>query len=289
VLQDRATALFNAAIQIPPLKVSAEFKLHEGPSGRWVYASPDAREKEVIVPPDFYLQEVHEVDYEDDGSLATFIEAWGIPVDVMSRDTPGGPLDVWKELGRIAGDAGLSLEDGREAAAIELGWVRERPRGPATTLATRIAAERDLFDPDRLAKVGRLVNWEEVRMRVMGMQWIAGEVTSTGHSEDLADALENLNAALFVFAPRVTPRDAVPPRATIYNVFAAQIANDIYEGTTLMKCQNERCPKTFTKQRGRADYGSHRTKGVLYCSNSCAKAVAQRALRLRRRIAKNDA
>jgi hypothetical protein len=251
-----------------------------------VYASPDAAENEVEVPPDFYLREVSEVDFDDDGSIAEFIEAWGIPVDAMNRDIRGGEGGIWNQVERNNLAPELSLEDGRRTAAIELGWVREIPRGPGTTFASRA---REWGDPERLAKIARLVNWDEVLTRISLMQMIASEVTRTPHSADFADALEDLNAALFVFAPRVMVRDAVPLRATIYNVFAAQIANDIYEGTTLMKCRNERCPVTFTKQRGRAEYGAHRTKGVLYCSNSCAKAVAQRALRLRRRTAKNDA
>jgi hypothetical protein len=269
------------------LNVSAEFKLHEGASGRWVYASPDAAENEVEVPPDFYLREVSEVDFDDDGSIAEFIEAWGIPVDAMNRDIRGGEGGIWNQVERNNLAPELSLEDGRRTAAIELGWVREIPRGPGTTVASRA---REWGDPDRLAKIARLVNWDEVLTRVSLMQMIAGEVTSTRHTANFADALDDLNAALFVFAPRVMVRDAPPPQVTIYNIFAAQIANDIHEGTTLLICQNERCPVTFTKQRGRAaEYGAHRTKGVLYCSNSCAKAVAQRALRLRRRIAKNDA
>jgi len=41
-------------------------------------------------------------------------------------------------------------------------------------------------------------------------------------------------------------------------------------------CANENCLRTFVHQQGRSKKGQRRSRGVLYCSPSCARAAAQR-------------
>ena len=48
-------------------------------------------------------------------------------------------------------------------------------------------------------------------------------------------------------------------------------------GEVLHKCQRENCARTFTRQLARPATVRPRTKGLLYCSNACARAQVQRA------------
>jgi hypothetical protein len=71
--------------------------------------------------------------------------------------------------------------------------------------------------------------------------------------------------------------------AGLYSICCLEIYNHLVEQTAFRRCQNERCGRLFVRQVGRARFGQHRTRGVLYCSASCARAQAQRELRRRRR------
>ncbi|MFD9123567.1 hypothetical protein [Kitasatospora sp. NPDC059571] len=62
-----------------------------------------------------------------------------------------------------------------------------------------------------------------------------------------------------------------------------QLYNHLAEGAAVRTCANHNCGRDFVRQRGRANYGQHRTTGVKYCSRECARAQAQRDLRRRRR------
>lgn len=69
----------------------------------------------------------------------------------------------------------------------------------------------------------------------------------------------------------------------LYPICALELYKHIVEDTDYSVCQNETCGRLFVRQQGRAQYGQHRTRGVLYCTNSCARAQAQRAYRRRER------
>ncbi|MEV1174540.1 hypothetical protein [Nonomuraea sp. NPDC049784] len=62
-----------------------------------------------------------------------------------------------------------------------------------------------------------------------------------------------------------------------------QLYNHLVEKAEFRQCANELCDKTFVRQRGRAEFGQHRTSGILYHSRDCARAQAQRQLRRRRK------
>jgi len=80
-------------------------------------------------------------------------------------------------------------------------------------------------------------------------------------------------------APAVTGKF----EAGLYSICCLEIYNHLVEQTSYRRCRNERCGRLFVRQVGRAKFGQHRTRGVLYCSASCARAQAQRELRRRRR------
>ena len=90
-------------------------------------------------------------------------------------------------------------------------------------------------------------------------------------------------------APRIDEGLLVAPAVTgkfeagLYSICCLEIYNHLVEQTSYRRCRNERCGRLFVRQVGRAKFGQYRTRGVLYCSASCARAQAQRELRRRRR------
>lgn len=78
---------------------------------------------------------------------------------------------------------------------------------------------------------------------------------------------------------------AVHRNADVFTGLCVQLFNFIVEGVDFHVCQNETCGCDFVYQRGRAQHGQLRSKGVIYCSDSCAKSQVQRAYRRRKRAA----
>jgi hypothetical protein len=67
----------------------------------------------------------------------------------------------------------------------------------------------------------------------------------------------------------------------LYAVCCLELFNHVVERAQVRMCANERCGRPFARQRGRAEQGQYRLRGVKYCSTYCARAQAQRAYRRR--------
>jgi hypothetical protein len=70
-----------------------------------------------------------------------------------------------------------------------------------------------------------------------------------------------------------------------YATCCLELYNHITEHATYRRCQNPICGLLFVRQRGRAEQGQYRSQGVKYCSNTCARAQAQRQFRARKKAA----
>ncbi|GAA4511505.1 hypothetical protein [Nonomuraea ferruginea] len=90
----------------------------------------------------------------------------------------------------------------------------------------------------------------------------------------LGDLGEVIDDGLSKFSVGLRPLGSRWPRA--YSVSFLQLYNHLVEKVEFRQCANEPCGKTFVRQRGRAEFGQHRTSGILYCSRDCARAQAQR-------------
>jgi hypothetical protein len=78
--------------------------------------------------------------------------------------------------------------------------------------------------------------------------------------------------------------------ASLYGALCLQLANHISENADYRTCL--RCGRLFYRQRGRARFGQHHTKGdapPLYCSWSCAHAEAQAKYKRRKDAARQQA
>lgn len=110
----------------------------------------------------------------------------------------------------------------------------------------------------------------------------------TGNTPSInADTVANINYALTPFAVRIVQGKWRQPSA--YSVMALQIVNDLVDRVETQICRNEKCGRVFTRQRGRSQYGEHRTKGVQFCSKNCALAQTKREWRRRQKAEKDQA
>jgi len=133
----------------------------------------------------------------------------------------------------------------------------------------------------------------DISFEEMVDQWECGAFTPPKNEVHSTLYLERiLNAGLKPFHVNLTvsylgneqPENPLHPwgQTSLYSAICLQLANDIAENVTYRHCQNESCGRIFSRQRGRSEYGQHKTKGeIYYCSKWCAKAQAQRGLRRR--------
>lgn len=82
---------------------------------------------------------------------------------------------------------------------------------------------------------------------------------------------------------RAVPGDLADRHLSVCSVAFLQLYNHLAEGASVRRCANQNCGRQFVRQRGRAEYGQHRTTGIKYCSRECARAQAQREPRRRRK------
>jgi len=70
------------------------------------------------------------------------------------------------------------------------------------------------------------------------------------------------------------------PQVDLYSAACLQVFN-LLSGPPARRCASSTCGRVFVHQVGGAQYRQHRSKGLRFCSPSCAKNETQRAYRRR--------
>jgi len=224
-----------------------------------------------------------------------------IGVDLDDPASIRGFVDIYGELGMRHGRAvskrtflaGFKLFSGQEVISNSLWEGRKAattaaglPEGAGETLDEfrwGVRCMRDLVSAWRVIQ-GELDpaahHWEAPIWRLQGsldeVPW-EGRGAVTILESGLGDALEAFPPAI-IANPDVPVFDDHWP----FEIACLELFNHIVENAIYRRCENETCGRFFVRQRGRAEHGQYRTRGVKYCSAECAKQTAQRAYRRRK-------
>ncbi len=261
----RPTVWPGGEVPLPQVPVRTFDRLDDG----WLLFRGQPRL--VDVPPDFYLREMGAQVPQTDDDIAVFVKQWGRCTDHDYRDRPLGMAWARQTVDYV---------------------LRYGPRPSKHSSSGGVATIREVIADDI---GGGVVGWrdlvhiEEIKDRLEASSWLAKRFvewqTGVEREEKIWELFaEQLNAALSAFSVHISigPRSVVLPRITAFSVAALQLVNDLAAETPVRRCGNERCPvQVFTRQRGRSQYGQHRTAGIKYCSNSCARAQGERERRRR--------
>jgi hypothetical protein len=180
-------------------------------------------------------------------------------------------------------------------------YLDSRGDGPSATLVEtleefRFGARvlRDLVTATRISNHDQpleTIRWESVPEQAMSdyrANLADYGVTLDPQGEATELFLRSLlTDGLRPFQPRVIYAEQEPvdelTDAPLYAICCLELFNHLIENAHVKVCANENCRRRFVRQRGRAEQGQHRIRGVKFCSNHCARAQAQREYRRRRR------
>lgn len=272
----RPTLWPGAVIPPPSLRPFAGAEV----DGDWIVwpVAPTRNSAPVQLPEDFYLRELMDLRPDDLDAAVGLYRAYGNlfafdheELDLRSYDDEDrAKFDAIPDMpegmrgGVHKDDAQLHIETGQDAISTWLACKREG--GLEELVASEVTEEHlaRVSEDSGQQIAASLAEFEELLIGVR-----------------LSDLETIMNAALGKFSVGIGgPSQRWP---TIYSVSFLQLYNHMVEDATLRRCASETCQRLFVRQRGRAEYGQHRTEGVKYCSRECARAQAQRELRRRRK------
>ena len=142
---------------------------------------------------------------------------------------------------------------------------------------------RDGHDP-------RSVDWANPRMPGPDQtRTHAVWLTASFLEQTVGDALQGFSPRMWlldddehrVFQMSPTPTTPEPANVTMFEILVLELFRHIVENASFKSCQNPTCGRRFVRQEGGAVHGQSRMTGVMYCSRTCSKAVAQRRYRSR--------
>jgi hypothetical protein len=251
---------------------------------------------EVSAVGEIYL-ELADLDLDDERAILNFVRRFGVlgvahEHFALFRTLPGFDSEV---LARLA--AAWPTE--RFNQSVE-DYLERRGDGPNTTLVEtleefRFGARvlRDLLTAARVSQLAEpptAIGWKSIpedALTAKRAELADYGVELDGYDEAIDIFLRGvLTEGLRPFHPRVLnaddPADSFVD-APLYAVCCLELFNHLVEHVDVKVCANETCGRQFARQRGRAEHGQHRTRGVKFCSNQCARAQMQRAYRRRLR------
>jgi hypothetical protein len=249
---------------------------------------------EVSALGEIYL-ELAGLDLDDERAILSFVRRFGVlgvahEHFALFRALPGLDSDVLPRLAAAwpTERFNQNVED----------YLQRRGDGPNTTLVEtleefRFGARvlRDLVTATRISRLDEpptAIGWESIPQEALTAKRADHAeygVELDAHDEAVDIFLRGvLTDGLRPFHPRVLfSADAADAfiDAPLYAVCCLELFNHLVEHVDVKVCANETCRRPFIRQRGRAEHGQHRTRGVKFCSSHCARAQAQRAYRRR--------
>jgi hypothetical protein len=253
---------------------------------------------EISAVGEIYL-ELGKIDLEDENAIFQFVQRFGVlgvvhEHFVLVRSLPGLTSAVLPALA-------AAWPTGRFNQTVEE-YLERRGDGPNTTLVEtleefRFGARvlRDLVTAARISQAENppaTAGWESVPEEALNdkradLADYGIELDPQGEAIDIF-LRQVLTDGLRPFQPRVIY--AVDEAAAVefieaplYAVCCLELFNHLVEHAQISVCANESCGRPFVRQRGRAEQGQHRLRGVKYCSKLCARSQAQREYRRRQR------
>jgi hypothetical protein len=252
------------------------------------------------VPEEFYLRAVMDVDLDSPESVGDFVAANGFLLyggeDYRHRVELGWSyaraLDGWPE--RFSEQLIIAME-GKFFGDLRHEWhaAEEERFGKGKYLQGEVSPMYELLIETRaglsaLRDLTRVVqHWHRNRLRTMPKVWELS-IFDVDPPKDAAEAFDfmvgAMNGAIRDISARLITGADERVGATLYVAAVAQMFNHLVEGSDYKTCANETCRRVFVHQvEGVSEYGQYRSEGVIYCSNRCARAQAQREYRRRQR------
>lgn len=273
-------------------------------SGCFWDAGPFEDGQSYELPPEFYLRQVMDVDLMSDQSIADFVSTYGFLLygDYDERlpvsEVWGYPraLNGWPE--RFSDQLIITMEE-RYLGDRYHEWGRGvEGRFGSVDLPVDATPMFELAIETRaglatLRDLSRLVQqWQKNRLRSLPRTWELSlfDVDPPKDTEEAFDFLVGaINGAMVGVSARLITESHLVG-ATVYVAAVAQMFNHIAANVDFKICANQPCGRAFVHQvDGLAEYGQYRSEGVIYCSNRCARAQAQREYRRRQAAKKNRA
>jgi hypothetical protein len=238
----------------------------------------------VDVPSEVYLREFRDTAPGDVDQLARLCSLGVIrPVFGYKSafdDLPWTTKQSERELEAVAEELGLPLWSGDEAERREV-WERGQSWPVhVTEVAPRVRYVQRCTEHLLLYRAGEPVRqaWPYCDNDELAWHYF---------TETTGVALRDFHVRVSVATGNSPPElNLGGIQATLYTVAMLQLVNDLAQDVPYLRCANEACGRLFARQRGRTEHGGNRMRGVMYCSNTCARAQYQREKRRRDRAAK---
>jgi len=234
---------------------------------------PDAQMTEHDVPDEVYLRELRELSLDDPERILEFVNTFGrlghqkgdVLITSFGPSAPWPTDRQWDDwYAEIDGYSGFLELGPFEKAMFQSSGMQHVDHFRSWALAFR--AITDLIDQYHQADADE-GQMEDLANGLSGLLHPFYPVVEVAHESDTAR--------------RWQPHEESP---RLENVLALQAVNHLSQGSIYHVCANETHQGLFVYQRDREEQGQHRSKGVMYCSASCAKAQASREYRRRQKI-----